>query len=94
MSATVRSGSVDELLSSSSQQLRRSGILVELSLAQVRAAEKIQRGTQQSSRVSPGSEPGLSPLTEPYVRVSYTAPVSDSSSHLRQDSGGHRREIE
>ena len=48
----------------------------------------------QSSRVSLGSEPRLSPLTEPYVRVSYTAPVSDSSDNLRQDSGFHIRQIE
>ena len=48
----------------------------------------------QASRVSHGINPRLSPLTEPYVRVSYTAPVSGLSVYLRQDSGFDGRQVE
>lgn len=51
-------------------------------------------GRYKSSRVGFGDQPKPSPLTEPYVRASYTAPGFRISSHFRQGSGFDARQIE
>ena len=47
----------------------------------------------KSSRVNHGYQPCFIPLTAPYVRFSYTAPVLRYRGDLGKDSGGDTRDV-
>jgi hypothetical protein len=48
---------------------------------------------KQSSRVRRGNQTRLSPLTEPYVRASYTAPVYSPSTSGNRNTGSYRTQV-